>query len=180
MRIQPSDDEEYFYVDIPSKTTMYIICFIGTLFGGLLVLSSIVQLLNSGGPDNFLTLAIGSGILVIVWRYLKVTVMGPRMIISSQGVVLKGVLGTKRWRLNDVTSIVSFPTVVTSRSSGSSITMEVHFLGIKTRSGKVSKFTLPSFVGNEQILKSIAVKMQLTIQDIKDDATFEKWQKSDV
>lgn len=173
-----SSGEERFFQDVHSRKVLLILCLVIGVFGGLLAVAGIGRLLKTPGPDDLFLLVMGLGIVFFGRRLWKFTT-GPRMIFSVREVVLVKFFRSQRWQIGDISSIASFPTIIYPRApNGKASPMNAHFLGIKARSGKVSKFVLPAFVGNEQLLTSLAAKTKLTIEDIEDDAGFEAWRNS--
>lgn len=175
----PTSGEERFFQDIPSKAVFRAICIVVALFGGMFLAGGLDRVLKGAGPDDIFLLVMGIAILAGVWRFWKVT-LGPRMVFSSREIVLNKFFRKQKWQISDISSIASFPTIIYPRSAkGRSLSpIPIHYLGIKDRGGRVSKFTLPGFVGNEQLMSSLLERTKLAIEDIKDEEGFDAWKKA--
>ncbi len=177
-----NDETERFFQDVPSKVALLVTCIVIALFGLFFVAGGLDRISESGGAlQGIFFLILGSIIIFIGWRFWKSTT-GARIILTPDEIILQKLLVKKRWRISDAVEIVSFPTIIYPRTANGRKLgpLDIHYLGIKARSGKISKFVLPKFSGNERLLEALEEKTSLSIQHIKDDETFEAWQRTGI
>ncbi len=175
MHSSPSD-EEHFYQVIPSKGALYFICIVLILFGALLT----TTLLRTGvGADEIVTAFIGLVFGLVGFRLWWIS-WKPMVVISTEVFMTRQFLCTRSWSMSEIASIASFQTIVQGRNArGRKMPpTPVHFLGIKTMKGRVTRVVLPAVRGNDRILSTLARCSLIPITSINDDEAYASWKRA--
>ena len=151
---------------VGSKAGVYFIAGFAGLLGVLFLVGGFSDL----GADGAALIVLGALFVAFAWRFLRFT-LGPYLMITDGALVADKFLRTRRWKFDDITALASFETMVQPPNihHRKMSKVPVHFLGIRTREGKTSQLTLPSFRGNRDLLDLIAERSRLEIETIPDD-----------
>lgn len=176
----PETGDERYYQEVRSRGALIAVCATIGGFGLLMLLGGFAVRLPHVGADEYGMLVFGVLVCLFAWRFWNITTK-PWLILGPSRLTVKKMLGTRSWRYEDIAQFASFPTVVQATVNGrKGPAVPVHYLGIKTRNGKVARIVLPEHRGNQDLLKSLTENSLIEVIPIPiaETAAFEQWKEA--